>query len=561
MTRTSKAKTVKATAGAKATKTKSVKAKPVAPVKQFTPEVFDDLVAAMQTHHAEVRSIHKGPMLTVKTAGLSTQWVEALGQEHNCDACRSFIKRMGGSVFVTDEGKLVSAVWPELPKASPYYEIVSAIKNAVEHGQIVAQQFVLSEQAGSRSVWESKDGEYGHLNVKLIDCKAYVAKEDTIPGKKTESVQRKQYLSKALPEWDIDVLRRGLHLVSHDERVLYGETVKDMANFLWTLKEDLTSLKGRQASNFLWRASAQHPGWAAPRGTAYGTFLDNLLKGGEDGAIAELNKHTKPENYQRPTAEASDGNIARAERLVKELNLESALKRREAVFDDIPERGYIWKLPQKDVDTPSEGVFGHLKGSKSKQACMVHGRVSKASMSWTKFLRLLLPDVLSMKVRVPLDKFSGGTITAAIDEEALPLFKWDYEDARNSLGFMTYDKAHEPDQWSLKGGKWAVAHAIVKLPWMMDETRRIPKFVEGAVIVLEGCRDVNDVGIGLFPVAIRPELYEVRKTIEQFSETGTLHPMDGQIVAGMYVHQNNRPFRIEVVTKTGTIDVTIDRFD
>lgn len=565
MTRTTKTKPTKAAVAAKPTKaTKATKAtKPVAPVNKYTPEVFDDLVAAMQTHHAEARNAHRGPMFTVKTDGLSSQWVEALGQGHNCDACRSFIRRMGGAVFVTAEGNLVSAVWPALPKDHPYYEIVTAIKSAVEHGQIVSALYVPSEQAGSRSTWSALDGdEYGHLNVKLVDCKAHVAKDDDIGGKKSESVSRKKYLSKAIVEWDIELLRRGLHLVSHDSRVLYGNTVKDMANFLWEFKETLSSLKKRQASNFVWNASTQFPGWAAPRGTAYGAFLQNLSKMGEDDAIEELNKHTKPENYQVPKAEATTGNIERAERLVKEMNLESALKRREAELSDIPEHGYIWKLPEPDVDTPSEGVFGGLKAkSKSKQHGVVHGRVSKSNMTWEKFLRVTLPTVLSMRVRVPLDKFSGATITAAVDSDSAPLFKWDYDDARNQLGFMTYTEAHEPDQWSLKGGTWVDALAVVKLPWNMDLTRRVPKFVDGAVIVVKDARDQNDVGNGLFPVALRPELFEVRATIQQFSEESTLHPVDGQCVAGMYVHVNNRPFRLEVTTKTGVIDVTIDRFD
>ena len=545
------------------TKVKKAAAPAPEPVKQqISPEVFDDLVAAMQAHHDTVRAAHKTPMFTVNTNGLGKQWVEALGQDHNCDACRSFIRRMGGAVFVGEDGNLVSAVWPDLPESSPYHEIVKAIKNKVEHGTITSAQFVTSSQAGSRSTWASPDsGEYGHLNVKLGEAiKFQITNDDAIPGRKAESIERKKTLSIAIAGWDQNLLRRGLHLVSHDDRVKYGPTVQDIANFLWETKEALSDLKKVQASNYLWLKSTQFPGWAQPRGTAYGTFLENLSNGGEDGAIRELNVHTKPTNYQRPTAEATEGNIARAETLVKKLNLESALKRREATLDDIPEHGYIWKLPVPDADVPGEGVFGSLKG-KAKKNQVDHSRVAKSNMTWVKFVATVLPTVQSMRFRVPLDKLSGGYLTAAVDDEAVPLFKWDYEDARNQLGFITYDQAHEPDLWSLKGGKWVDALAVVKLPWNMDLTRRIPKFSDGAVIVLKGARDTNNAGLGLFPVALRPELYEVRQTIENFSNDGELEAMDDQIVTGQFVHAGNRPFRLEVVTKTGTIDVTIDRFD
>ena len=86
----------------------------------------------------------------------------------------------------------------------------------------------------------------------------------------------------------------------------------------------------------------------------------------------------------------------------------------------------------------------------------------------------------------------------------------------------------------------------------------------GAMFVLKGAKDLNgSSSAGLFPSFLRGELYEVRATIEAYSNNTRAVGNEDASVCGLLIQDssNNLSVRLRVTTDVGIALYKIDRWD
>ena len=132
--------------------------------------------------------------------------------------------------------------------------------------------------------------------------------------------------------------------------------------------------------------------------------------------------------------------------------------------------------------------------------------------------------------------------TTAVDPAAPLLFKW-----QNPVSWYRYHFGSNAFDFNLAGGTWVKVRAICEMPpaWGGASTH-----YKDVVFMLDGCRDKRSGSLSLFPECIRGELHGVRSVIEAFSKSEKLEATDGQLAAGLAVHE---PFDIRAAGTQYTI--------
>ena len=140
------------------------------------------------------------------------------------------------------------------------------------------------------------------------------------------------------------------------EQLYRSEKVAGPARWLMALHERLAAIKKKPhvREAIVWRAVATAPpGFCHVRSTMVGTLLADLAAHMPFHQVRRrFSDKMHPLQYQRPTAAPSAGNIAQAEKAMKELDAAGALARRFARLEDL--QATLW-TPPAPAAPPREG--------------------------------------------------------------------------------------------------------------------------------------------------------------------------------------------------------------
>jgi hypothetical protein len=252
--------------------------------------------------------------------------------EHDCSACRGFIKH-GGSMVAIHDGKLVSLWDLEIggkyqPVADAMAELIKAqvIENVFMHGEVsigVDKNFEKTED--SVTTWEH----FYLLMPESMRCASVVLGSTAAHHKSTFDV-----MLRSLREITIDALETVLDLVGQKSLYRGEEHLKTLQEFLKLKKE---FIEAEDEELFCWPKVLRTPQpIARVRNTSIGTLLVDLSEGKElEASVSAFEKIVAPENYQRPTALVTKKMIADAKETVENLGLTAALARRFAELRDV----------------------------------------------------------------------------------------------------------------------------------------------------------------------------------------------------------------------------------
>lgn len=82
-------------------------------------------------------------------------------QEHNCQACQSFLRRFGGLVTIDEQGKTCSVLWNN-PVPEYYQEAVNRMRDIVQHSLVTGIFYSAQTLLGK----VEQDSEWTHLTIK-----------------------------------------------------------------------------------------------------------------------------------------------------------------------------------------------------------------------------------------------------------------------------------------------------------------------------------------------------------------------------------------------------------
>lgn len=516
------------------------------------------LMICVEQSRLRASELSGGYLFDTDAEGLWTIYLNLLPAErqvHNCSACRRFIEHYGGLVAIADDGSQVPAMWSGSDWPVFYTPMVMALHDVVKKAKVVGTYL------DARSVWGTPmTGKWEHLSASIGNATAY--KHPLLTAGQAMAAKREDYgtVATTLQHFSLEVLTQGLRLLETES---LASSQKFVGPVMWLrdLQRARNATRHHQArNNILWRAIASAPdGYCHTRASVVGTLLQDIVDGVAFEAVrARFNAKVNPEDYQRPKAAPTAGNIAAAERIVEALGIKASLPRRFARMDDL-ETIWLPKPPKRDDRADAMAyTFAHLAPKEPAQTAQSL-KAQPTVITWVKFAAAVLPRAAAMEMDVP----AYGTFiafTTAVDPAAPPILKWDRPDRRNPVAWYVHPKRSSAATWRLISG-WCKVNAVALLPTLWGD-QPMPFVAEGAVLVLNGAADTENVGTGLFPQHLRGELHEVRATIEAYSRAARLADAESATACGYDIRKGHRSnVSVRVLSDNIWTPYLIDRWD
>lgn len=313
--------------------------------------------------------------------------------EHDCSACRQFIKVLGNVVSVKN-GRL-STVWNASGLEHPYDIVADKLDKLVKSRAVTGIFSNVERQAGHKSnVGQNADGS----TVRFNHFYASIPAKFVVPGES-------QSTKNGTDQSSYDVLKRGVEEITDDaietvleliqQNSLYrGQEHLSKVRDLKTAKEEYSKLKtDQQKTAYLWKEVAEKGAAVRYRNSVIGTLMTDLSEGVDlETAVRSFEQKVAPQNYRRPTALITQSMIKQAREKVESLGLEDALHRRFAVEEDLTINNVMFADRSSNI---RDSVFDDLAPtSQAKKPSL--DKVKE--MTIDEFVENVLPKVDSLEV-------------------------------------------------------------------------------------------------------------------------------------------------------------------
>lgn len=414
-------------------------------------------IAAVQAHFSPVTR-NTPYLFRTNVSNIWERFVLALPEnmraEWNCNCCRRFVQQYG-SLAVLFEDTVIPAMWPadvtKIPEV--FRDAVKCMHDAVKSASVIGMFHSRMETWGSPSYGDSDYWHHLHVRPRYGLLCTHAS-----PGATSaEKLEEFKMLDRALAEFTPETVQTAMAILQGAYR---AERVMPLLVGFANLQASLRGTKNRNAR--LWQAVASAPaGFCHVRGSVLGTLLLDIVEGRSVAECkARFEQKLDPTVYQRAQVAPGTGNVKQAEQTIASLGLEASLRRRFARLSDIPLSGVLWC---KSASKPKEGIFAGV-ATKAKPVTTLE-IPGERTMTWDKFSREVLPDVLEMEALAPAGR-EVALVTAA-DPDSRPILQWDSETVRNpvSWAYASGIDAEIKRRVEAAGGKHADCEIRVSLIW------------------------------------------------------------------------------------------------
>jgi hypothetical protein len=339
--------------------------------------------------------------------------------EHDCSACRSFIKKVGGVVTIVNN-KIVT-LWDVKVDDPAYQTVVDAmaafvrtyeIDNVFRHteGTVgIDKNYDTSDK--SSLVWQ-------HLFTPLP--LAVVKRGIDIGPEQSECRGSFNALLNGLKEITKESVDKALEWI--EAGVLYrGDEQKFALTNFRTLQHMYGRLSEEEKIPFVWAQSVKvHASVAKIKNTAVGTLLADLSTDmDEDEIVKRWEKVMDARNFKRSTAPVTPTMIKKAKETIEELGYESALVRRYATINDITINNLIF------VDKKAKQEMGVFEEMIASAPAKKKNFDYADEVSIEEFIANIVPQSKTIEVMVENRHANNFvTLVAPEDKESKSMFKW-----------------------------------------------------------------------------------------------------------------------------------------
>lgn len=340
--------------------------------------------------------------------------------EHDCSACRQFIKSVGG--VVTIKNGEIETIWDDNIDDSTYSVVMKAMAEFVR-SKPIANKFLNAERkVGVHQSFEGLlDGNVKTWNHFFIDLPSEFVVRSDLGTKLSEYASLHDVMLRSLQEITTDSVDTVLDLIA--QKSLYrGDEHKFVLDGFVKLKKE--AQKAPDLDLFVWEKLGNTPApIARMRNTVIGTLLDDLSKGMDlEAAVKIFESKVAPANYKRPKAIVTKAMIQKAKEKIVELGLESALERRYAVIDDISINDIIF-ANRETTKILSGDVFDELAAEVGDKPPKNLDKVE--SISIDQFLTQVVPRAESIELFVENRHIPNFmSLIAPVNPTSEMLFKW-----------------------------------------------------------------------------------------------------------------------------------------
>jgi hypothetical protein len=386
--------------------------------------------------------------------------------EHDCSACKHFIRR-AGAVITVENGK-VKTVWDTAAHHAPefYKEVASSMQAAVSTAG-VRDLFRVGKNEGAFGMNQSRQLDevtqkvttWHHFYTGTIPNYLRSPTPDAVRGDYRTTVQ---VFERGLTELSAEAVSTVLSLVEANS--LYrGEEHKPALLQFQKMQRQFLACSPKERSLFTW-ANATSPA-SRFRNTVIGTLVQDLSEGKDlEFAVKGFETKVAPQNYKRTTALITPGMVKKAMETIETLGLESALERRFAVISDVAINDVKWV--DGSVKSLMKGGIGdvlmkHAAAVAPKDTSKDEERAEEIALD--DFMTRILPETQSMAVLFKGSQLGNlMSLTAPTHPEPKQLFRWT-NDFAWSYGGNVADSIKE--RVKAAGGKVDGAILRVSLSW------------------------------------------------------------------------------------------------
>lgn len=509
---------------------------------------------------------------------LNDIYLENIPEEYRdhyvCNTCRRFLESYGSLCVIALDGSIKSVLWDEESAPEFFKPAVKEMRKFVESGIVVD---IPVFDNNTKYMGTPITGEWNHFAVEVPACLYNTTYKQTNEVY-SSYIQDYVTIRRVYDKYTKSNIETALSLIENSA-LSGGDIAKNSIKALLDLYNLLDGTKNEKIiTNTIWiYVSTREGNLSHINGSVAGSLLEDIEQGLPFNEIKRrYEDKVDPMHYQRRQRDAKEQEVKKAEEIFAKLGLESALERRFARLDEITS---VWK-PKEDKATKepvtNSGVFSSvlnsIKDNKEDKKSMDGMYINKGTVRWKPFERDILPKAKRIQLRVNRrDNFVG--ILTAKNEDAKPILRWDKEDQRNPFSQYLYNNGSICDQWGLSEYEYADVTAITYEPktWNGGNIEQS----NGVIFILDGCKDKSystDNGVGhscgnaLFPSNLIPELYEVRKTIEMYSEQAPLYGYDEASACGIFFNKEGNPvnltIKVQMDDNTNIVyEYTIDKWE
>jgi len=387
--------------------------------------------------------------------------------EHDCSACKQFIRRVGN--VVTVDGGKVKTVWDDAAARAQYpYDVVAKAMQIAVAAHPLSDIFRISEKEGSFGARQTRNLDaatgqvctHHHFYTGDIPRRLRPAAPDTERGEYRTTIQ---VFERGLVELSGDAIDTVLGLIEANN--LYrGEEHKRAVVEFQTAQTKYKALPLSHRRLYVW-CNAAGPA-ARFRNSVIGTLVQELSEGKDvDAAVRSFEAKVAPQNYKRTSAVITPTMVKKAMETIASLGLESALERRFAVMSDISVGDVLWvdgAAKQLMRGGIADALMQHAVAATPPRRAEDEEKHAEV-VSIDDFVKTVLPTATSMEVLLKSEHLGNlMSLTAPVHPEPKQLFRWTNDFAWSYCGNVA-DSIKE--RVKKAGGKVEGVTLRVSLSW------------------------------------------------------------------------------------------------
>lgn len=346
-------------------------------------------------------------------------------REHDCSACRGFIKHAGNIVVIKNNE--LYTIWDFETESPTYQPVVNALRDYVLSKTInnvfISKFKNIGTDFNMELLEDMSSITWHHLSIELPN-RLVNRSSNSISEIQGSLRDIRNVFKRSLDEIELEAVNTILELISSNS--LYrGEEWKNILTSFKKYKIEYDKLDDYHKELYAWEKSSE-AGTAIGkiRNHSIGVLLVDISNNEDlDVAVRRYENIVAPANYKRPKAIFTKKMLEDAQKTITELGYMESLGRRYATLDDITVNNILFS--NKDAQKRVQGatnVFEEMMSS-IKAAPKKFDRVEEISID--KFIKDILPNVNSVEAYVE-NKHEPNfcSLIAPKNKDSKSMFKW-----------------------------------------------------------------------------------------------------------------------------------------
>ena len=335
--------------------------------------------------------------------------------EHDCSCCKSFIRNVGGLVYIDPAG-VRHSIWDQAAREGrlEFYMTVAHHLALRAHMSPIEGLFATSEpKYGAASNVDEEGTTWNHFHVDIPRGLQYKVLTPRDVGEALTSVN---VFQRSLEEITPEAIEIVLDLINSG--TLYkGPEFRGAVEAL--AKHQAAYEVFENSTHYLWLHAGMNTRY---RNTVIGTLLSDISEGHDlEDCVKAYEAKTAPANYKRPSALITQKMIDAAQATTLELGLEDSLHRRYAIRSDISAANTVW-VDGEVRPKLLGGAFDNITPTK-KSAAPTLDRVEDIPVQ--EFIDKVLPGASSVELFLENSHTNRFvSLIAPVVPDAEPIFKW-----------------------------------------------------------------------------------------------------------------------------------------